>query len=356
MGSHCYPNGYLATNELPVPNFPGGGVSVRIPAGGLGSSNIRGVVVYLHGLAILGTPFPYQPIDVPGFLPLMANTLVTNLVADGWIVVIPSLAEDGYVPTAHSGLYNLLTSDATHGGLYTAMLGRWWDHAVAWVQLTFGSLPIVPMGFSWGALLACRIAVAKTSTIAAFGAHDPAFQISQVPSSYTPPIDFCQSPTSTTTTGIQALPQATINIASNAGLAASGYVRITTSAGQQIVYYTSTTGTTLAGCTGGSGNTSNGGVVAQSVFTSGLDLSTTFLNSITTIPGRISWGTTDNAVGYSGQSAMYTNAHAINNTISSFSNTDPHSLTIAAANSYCDNPASTGWFPTVVDSLCPKKF
>ena len=351
MGSHCYPNGYLATNELPVPNFPGGGVSIKIPTGGLGSSNVRGVVVYMHGLATLGVPFPYLPVDVTGVLPVYAGTFTNALQADGWIVVTPTFAEDGVTPTAHSGVYNLLTSDSTHGTLYTAMLGRWWDHCVAWVQLTFGSLPIVPFGFSWGATLACRVAAAKTSTIAAFGAHAPAFQVAQCPTAYTPPVDFSQSPVvSTTTTGVQTLPTATINITSNTGLAANGYVRITTSAGQQIVYYTGSTGTTLTGCTGGTGNTSNGGTVTQSTFTSGLDLTTTFLNGVTSIPGIIGYGSADNAVGYSGQATMYTNAHAINSTITNNSTAEAHQF------SSTDSTTYVSWFTGTVDPLCPKKY
>lgn len=69
----------------------------------------------------------------------------------------------------------------------------------------------------------------------------------------------------TTTTGVQTLPTGTINVTSTTGFTASGTLFITTTNGPQIVTYTGGGGggTTFTGCTGGTGNTSNGGAVAQ---------------------------------------------------------------------------------------------
>lgn len=69
----------------------------------------------------------------------------------------------------------------------------------------------------------------------------------------------------TTTTGVQTLPTGTINVTSTTGFSASGTLFITTTNGPQIVTYTGGGGggTTFTGCTGGTGNTSNGGAVAQ---------------------------------------------------------------------------------------------
>lgn len=65
----------------------------------------------------------------------------------------------------------------------------------------------------------------------------------------------------TTTTGVQTLPTATINVTSTSGFSTNGSCIIVTTNGNQTVTYTGITGTTLTGCSGGTGNTSNGGLV-----------------------------------------------------------------------------------------------
>ena len=76
-------------------------------------------------------------------------------------------------------------------------------------------------------------------------------------------------PLATTTTGVQAIGSATINITSNVGFPAAGIANITTSGGAATVSYTGTTSTTLTGCTvlTGTGNTSNGGACGAAVVT-----------------------------------------------------------------------------------------
>lgn len=59
----------------------------------------------------------------------------------------------------------------------------------------------------------------------------------------------------------QALPQATINVASTTGFPTSGTIRVTTNTGVQTVTYSGTTGTTFTGCSGGGGTMSTGGAV-----------------------------------------------------------------------------------------------
>jgi len=61
----------------------------------------------------------------------------------------------------------------------------------------------------------------------------------------------------------QSLPQATINVAATAGFASAGNAIVWTSLGPQVVAYTSITGATLAGCTGGLGAMATGGSVSQ---------------------------------------------------------------------------------------------
>jgi hypothetical protein len=63
----------------------------------------------------------------------------------------------------------------------------------------------------------------------------------------------------------QSLPQATINVVSTAGFAASGTILVITSGGQQTVTYTGTTATTFTGCSGGAGSMSTGNTVVGGV-------------------------------------------------------------------------------------------
>lgn len=65
----------------------------------------------------------------------------------------------------------------------------------------------------------------------------------------------------TTTTGVQVLPQAVINVTDTSAFPTSGSVVIATTLGLTVVAYTGKSGTTLTGCTGGTGSTSNGGTV-----------------------------------------------------------------------------------------------
>jgi hypothetical protein len=58
-----------------------------------------------------------------------------------------------------------------------------------------------------------------------------------------------------------SLPQATINVVSTTGFAASGAIFVLTNQGAQLVTYTGTTGTTFTGCSGGTGQMSTGGTV-----------------------------------------------------------------------------------------------
>jgi hypothetical protein len=57
------------------------------------------------------------------------------------------------------------------------------------------------------------------------------------------------------------LPQSTINVVSTAGFPSAGLVTVATTTGLQSVVYSGRTGTTLTGCTGGSGTMSIGGSV-----------------------------------------------------------------------------------------------
>ncbi len=60
-----------------------------------------------------------------------------------------------------------------------------------------------------------------------------------------------------------ALPQATINVASAAAFASSGKITVESSAGRQTITYTGTTSTSFTGCTGGTGTISTGALVRE---------------------------------------------------------------------------------------------
>lgn len=60
-----------------------------------------------------------------------------------------------------------------------------------------------------------------------------------------------------------SLPQATINVASTSGFPTSGTIFVVTSTGTSTVTYTGTTGTTFTGCTGGTGTMTTGNSVTN---------------------------------------------------------------------------------------------
>lgn len=101
---------------------------------------------------------------------------------------------------------------------------------------------------------------------------------------------------STTTTGVQTLPTGTINVTSTTGFPSSGYLLINTTNGLVKVQYTNTSGgNSFTGCTGGTGNTSNGGLVAQAGAESDQLFSTIATSSGCTGSNPPGWGGTNNA-------------------------------------------------------------
>ena len=204
--THCLPSGSLGTNEVPVPPIIGG---VQIPSGGLGSGNIRGIVVWLHGLGspVGGTYANGVYPDNSNPVTLGCLALCNNLVADGWIVFAPVFGEDGAADGNPSGwLYRDVNSDPGGGSRYLAQMLHWWDHVVLYLNATYGTMPIVPFGFSWGGWHAVALAANKQSTLTAFGCHCPANIPDIVWNFYTNPLDFSQ--VAYTWQGLDQLPTA----------------------------------------------------------------------------------------------------------------------------------------------------
>lgn len=82
------------------------------------------------------------------------------------------------------------------------------------------------------------------------------------------------------------------------------------------------------------------------VNTTGLDTTAAMLNAVA-VPGILGWGTSDSAVGFTNQQAIYTAAHAAGAPITSNATADNHELLSADVTTY------TAWFTATVDPLAP---
>ncbi len=339
--THCLPTGSLGTFEIPVIQVPGGG-TVLEPVG-----SKRGVVVLLHGLQLINnSSFPVTLIDnsVDQLL-----TFANDLVADGWVVLFPGMMGDNNVLSQDNAIFNDISNDTGHGSRLLSNTMHWWDHVVDWVSMNYGSLPIVPFGISWGGWHALQIGINRTSSILAYGANTPVTQLWTLPffNLYDKPPKV--SYTLDSSMNNQNLPQSTITVnESISGAASSGSLVVVTSSGNQFVYYTGKSGKSFTGCTGGFGTDtmSSNGSVTQSTFTSGLDISPTALNGVTTIPGYVTWETGDLVVGYANTQVLYNTATAAgiqltNNVITG----GGHNLLATEVS------AAMNWFTSIVDNL-----
>lgn len=81
--------------------------------------------------------------------------------------------------------------------------------------------------------------------------------------------------------------------------------------------------------------------------TSGLDISSTFLNSATSIPGMIGWGESDSAIGYTNIQTIYNNALGAGCPVSSNGLNEEHILSMSDVTTY------TNWITGTVDPLAP---
>ena len=143
-----------------------------------------------------------------------------------------------------------LISTVTLGqGRYLATMMLWWDHVVEFIHRQFGpAFPIVALGASWGGYHTLQLAANKFSTLGAFIAIIPATIVSNASQFWVNPINFGPTP------------------------------------------YTDGSGVVRAGCPGG---------------TAGMDVGPHALDAMgnnslgVPIPGMVSYGNIDPAVGYS---------------------------------------------------------
>lgn len=278
----------------PIPNISAETVTTLLPSSGLR----RGVVVLNHGLhGGTNTAPPYAIADVLSTaipaLNLYYLTLANLLTADGWIVIQPPQVGDQYESTQALGIQADITGDSGGGTRLMDENLMWGEYVDCFIVKEWGNVPTVYFGMSWGAYLTLILASTAPQLMVAYGVHCP--------------------PT----------------ILANLNLAALG-------------------GPSWA------------------ALGHGADILTTNLNGIT-MPGIIGYGTNDNIVGYnsagtggtpvSNTDALITAAQTFNGSIRKpvrNSTTDGHGLLLADTQTYAN--ASTGWFATDVDPICPKFF
>ena len=250
--SHCLPNGQLGINELPVPNISGASITVFNPPGGVGAR--RGVVVNMHGLYTSAQQFPVPPSTAPGgaltdtystgISAVMANSHALNLAALGYVVLTVTAQEDTYAGNPMIGVYNDAAS-STNGARYLASTLHTWDHVYQYIQQTYG--------YNSG-----------TSTAWATSGGVPIFLAGWSIGSWR---------------GLQILQNRTSQI--------NGFFLH-----QPATYFDNVPAIYTPGATFATLNWS------------GLDVTNSYLSGIGSMPGMISYGTSDSAVGYGGSATL----------------------------------------------------
>jgi len=191
MATHCLPNGYLGTNELPVPNISGATITTYNPASGLR----RGVIVYHHGLYTqsLSTPYPPGGQFTDNYQILgsaFQDALCKNLANDGWVVLAVPAQEDAYAGVPSAGLQSDVNSDSTYGARYLASTLHTWDHIYQYIQQVYGNWPVICAGASIGGWRSTSIAQARPQQIVGSFSHQPATVFENTPTLYTPGSNF----------------------------------------------------------------------------------------------------------------------------------------------------------------------
>jgi len=171
-------------------------------------------MVYLHGLNVPGAAFPEPITDSVSIIgPWRGLTLSNTIAATGWRVIAPVMPGDGWSPGSGSGLiYNDLAGD-TDGSRFKATCLEFWDHQVWWIQTNISAtVPIVPVGGSFGGLIAFLIAINRTSTIAGYVCHHPISTFLQFNPLFSPNVNYTGlnttaiDITSTALNGITSIP------------------------------------------------------------------------------------------------------------------------------------------------------
>lgn len=362
--THCLPSGSLGTGELADPNIGSAYMTSMIPSGGLGHGNIRGVIVYCHGLILTQAPVPYPiPSSTVGGSSNDILAFANSVVADGWIFIGPSYQEDFFLGPACLGVNLDLDNDTGNGSRYLASTLRWWDHVLQFIRVTYGGLiPVVPMGFSWGAMRTLQIASNNTGSCLGYIAHCPATLLSNAAQNFTTPADF----NNISTSGID-LSATQLNAVSIPGIVgfgtsdpAVGYSMATTlGAGSNNVNVATVTYPTVFAVasntgyvqgpaitlTGLSGGTSGG----RATFSVSGTLGGLALN-VSALLGGSGITSTGIPVVQSLTSQIIANAQGASQPVTSNSTGDTHEFTSTDATTY------SNWVASTLDPLAPKMF
>ena len=220
MSTHCMPNGFLGTSEVPVPNISGATITTYNPPTG---TLRRGVVVFFHGLITGPFQNPVPPLGsaaggaafllgdgYTAFGSVMADTLCRNLAYDGWVVLAVPAPEDNFVSIPASGVYNDINNDTGHGSRYLACVLHTWDHIYQYIQQTYGNWPVIVAGSSMGGWTALQVAINRTSQIVGYMANDVVTMFENVNPAYVPSVAFYNTNCSGLDLGDTALNAVTI--------------------------------------------------------------------------------------------------------------------------------------------------
>lgn len=205
----------------------------------------------------LGNVVAAHPGVVPNNGPVLLSTLPTIQLASGTTQLVATTVTQIVV---NANAYSNLTLDGVTDDLaaLNALYAAAPDHSVlAWPPCSMytSGTATIPAGKHFA-----HVGAGPNKTFWICG-HPTADMIAEGDWQSTF-VGFTFQATSTTTTSVQTLPQAIIPItALPQGAPAAGSVTIATTTGWQVVAYTSFSAGALRGCTGGTGNTSVGGLV-----------------------------------------------------------------------------------------------
>lgn len=361
--THCLPNGFLGTAELPVCAVAGSSITVFNPPAGVGHR--RGIVIYLHGLYTQQQQVPAPPGIVASGVTgasggaadtynalgsVMANTLCTNLATDGWVVIAIPAQEDGFTGVPSAGVYLDVQNDTGLGARYLASTLHVWDHAYRYVQMTYGNWPVVVGGFSLGGWRTMQIVLNRTDRLAGYFAHQPATYLENAGPGYTPGSNFGLlnwSGLDLSATALNAIPLP--------GLIGYGTIDTAVFYGGASTVQTTTTSTNVTAVTaftvsGGSTNFNAGPGQVTLTGLSGGSGQATFLytsysaGSFTTLTLQAGSGTIVTGTTLAVQSttdSMLTNALGASQPVTRNSTAEPHSLSITDTGAYYAGTATT---------------
>jgi hypothetical protein len=321
--------------------------------------------VFFHGLYVVPTQYPIPPSTADGgpvgdsysaFGSVMGASLVSNLAADGWVVLSVPAQEDTYPLIPSGGLYNDVANDSTYGARYLSSTLKTFDHIRLYIQQTYGSSwPILVGGFSIGGWRATKIASSRSSQVVGVFSHQPASIFETVSNNYTPGYNFgllnwsglddvatllntCKVPVIIGySSGDQAVytggnsTAATVN-GGGVGVAAASVTALTVSGGSTSFSATSGSTIVVAGLTGG---TSGGqAVYTYTGFTAGAFTGLSLVSG----SGTVNVGC---AVKQGMIDSFMTNARAAGVNALRNSGTEVHSLAVTDTGAYYAGTATT---------------